>query len=238
GKRLAAATGTAVIDATGMYIMPGIVDTHCHFAIAGGVNEFSLSVVPEVRVRDVIDGEDVQIYRALAGGVTTARLLHGSANCVGGQDAVIKLKYGEAAQRLLVADAPRGVKFALGENVKRTDGRFPNTRLGVEAVFVRAFTEAQAYQQAWQDYRAAKAAGTPALEPRRDLRLEALVDILRGDLRVHCHCYRSDEILMLLRVAARFGIKIRSLQHVLEGYKVAAEIAAHGASCSPFADWW
>ena len=139
--------GVAVIDAAGMFVMPGIIDTHCHFAITGGVNEFSLSVVPEVRVRDVIDSEDVQIYRALAGGVTTARLLHGSANVIGGQDAVIKLKYGEPASKLLLADAPRGVKFALGENVKRTDGRFPNTRLGVEAVLVRAFTEAQAYRK-------------------------------------------------------------------------------------------
>src|SRR5581483_1951524 len=238
GKRLAAATGTAVIDATGMYIMPGIVDTHCHFAIAGGVNEFSLSVVPEVRVRDVIDSEDVQIYRALAGGVTTARLLHGSANCIGGQDAVIKLRYGEPASRLLLADAQRGVKFALGENVKRTDGRFPNTRLGVEAVLIRAFTEAQTYQRTWDEYRKAVAAGKAPAEPRRDLRLEALADILKGDLKVHSHCYRADEILMLLRVADRFGFKVKSLQHVLEGYKIAAEIADHGASCSSFSDWW
>ena len=139
-------------DATGMFIMPGIIDTHCHFAVSGGVNEFSLSIVPEVRIRDVIESEDVQIYRALAGGVTTARLLHGSANVIGGQDAVIKLKYGEPAGKLLLADAPRGVKFALGENVKRTDGRFPNTRLGVEAVLIRAFTEAQSYRKTWDDY--------------------------------------------------------------------------------------
>jgi imidazolonepropionase-like amidohydrolase len=227
-----------VIDATGMFVMPGIIDTHCHFAVSGSVNEFSLSVVPEVRVRDVIDSEDVQIYRALAGGVTTARLLHGSANVVGGQDAVVKLKYGQPASKLLIADAPRGVKFALGENVKRTDGRFPNTRLGVEAVLVRAFTEAQEYRKKWDAFAAQRNEGKSVPEPRRDLRLEALADILRGDLKVHCHCYRSDEILMLLRVADRFGFKVRSLQHVLEGYKVAPEIAAHGASCSPFADWW
>jgi imidazolonepropionase-like amidohydrolase len=238
GKKLETPEGVTVIDAAGLFVMPGIVDTHCHFAVAGGVNEFSLSVVPEVRVRDVIDGEDVQIYRALAGGVTTARLLHGSANVIGGQDAVIKLKYGEPASKLLLADAPRGVKFALGENVKRTDGRFPNTRLGVEAVLVRAFTEAQTYRQTWQAYQRDRAAGKPVVEPRRDLRLEALADVLAGDLKVHCHCYRADEILMLLRVADRFGFKVRSLQHVLEGYKIASEIAAHGASCSPFSDWW
>jgi imidazolonepropionase-like amidohydrolase len=240
GQGISAPAGVTTIDAAGMFVMPGIIDTHCHFAIAGGVNEFSQSIVPEVRVRDVIDSEDVQIYRALAGGVTTSRLLHGSANVIGGQDAVIKLKYSRPTKELLLADSPRGVKFALGENVKRTDGRFPNSRLGVEAVLVRAFSEARAYQREWEEYEKAKKAGakTPPTEPRRDLRLEALVDVLKGNLLVHCHCYREDEILMLLQVADHFGFKVKSLQHVLEGYKIAAEIAAHGASCSTFADWW
>lgn len=235
---LSAPSGTAVVDADGLFVMPGIIDTHAHFAISGGVNEFSLSVVPEVRVRDVIDSEDVAMYRALAGGVTSARLLHGSANCIGGQDAVIKLKYGKSAKELLLADAPRGVKFALGENVKRTDGRFPNSRLGVEAVMIRAFSEAQTYRRTWQEYEKAVAANRTVPEPRRDLRLEALADVLKGDLRVHCHCYRADEILMLLRVADKFGFKVKSLQHVLEGYKIAPEIADHGASSSTFSDWW
>jgi imidazolonepropionase-like amidohydrolase len=238
GKDLEAPEGVQVLDLTGLFVMPGIIDTHCHFAISGGVNEFSLSVVPEVRVADVINSEDTQIYRALAGGVTTARLLHGSANVIGGQDAVIKLKYGQDRKALLVTGGPRGVKFALGENVKRTDGRFPNTRLGVEAVLVRAFTEAREYRKQWDAYRKSVAEGKPASEPRRDLRLEALAEVLSGDVKVHCHCYRADEILMLLRVAERFGVKVQSLQHVLEGYKVAAEIARHGASCSPFSDWW
>ncbi len=239
GANLKAPEGVKVIDARGLFIMPGIVDSHSHFAISGSVNEFSLSVVPEVRVRDVINSEDVQIYRGLAGGVTTARLLHGSANVVGGQDAVIKLKYGETSEKLLLADAPRGVKFALGENVKRSDGRFPNSRLGVEAVLIRAFTEAQEYRKTWDDYeKAMTKEGLIVPHPRRDLRLEALADVLRGDLKVHCHCYRADEILMLLRTANRFGFKVKSLQHVLEGYKIAAEIADHGASCSLFSDWW
>jgi imidazolonepropionase-like amidohydrolase len=237
GPGLAAPAGVTTIEAAGMFVMPGIIDTHSHFAISGGVNEASLSVVPEVRVRDAIDAEDVQIYRALGGGVTTARLLHGSANVVGGQDAVIKMKYGRPAKEMLV-DGPRGVKFALGENVKRTDGRFPNSRLGVEAVLVRAFTEAKAYRKTWDDYERSKTSSEPLPEPRRDLRLEALADVLSGDLRIHSHCYRADEILMLLRVADRFGVKVRSLQHVLEGYKVAPEIAAHGASVSLFSDWW
>ncbi len=136
-----------------------------------------------MRVRDVVDGDDVQIYRSLAGGVTTARLLHGSANVVGGQDAVIKLKYGLPARELILADAPRGVKFALGENVKRTDGRFPNTRLGVEAVLVRAFTEAQSYHATWETYRKAVKEGKHPVEPRRDLRLEALADVLSATSR-------------------------------------------------------
>ncbi len=234
GPDMAAPAGVKVIDATGMFVMPGVVDTHSHFGISGGVNEASLSVVPEVRVRDALDSEDPQIYRAAAGGVTTARLLHGSANVVGGQDAVIKMKVGRPAKEMLVTSGPRGVKFALGENVKRTDGRFPNSRPGVEAVLVRAFSEAQAYRKAHDQYAADKA--TP--EPRRDLRLEALADVLSGDLKMHCHCYRSDEILMLLRVADRYKFKVQSLQHVLEGYKVAPEIAAHGASVSLFSDWW
>ncbi len=238
GTDLAVEKGITVIEAEGMFVMPGIIDTHSHFAISGGVNEASLSVVPEVRVRDVIDSEDVQIYRALGGGVTTARLLHGSADVIGGQDAVVKMKFGSSAHDMFVADAPRGVKFALGENVKRSDGRFPNSRLGVEAVLVRSFTEAQTYRKKWADYEASKGTSEPLPEPRRDLRLEALVDVLAGDLRIHSHCYRSDEILMLLRVADHFGVKVRSLQHVLEGYKVAPEIAAHGASVSLFADWW
>ncbi|HEV3383544.1 MAG TPA: amidohydrolase family protein [Gemmata sp.] len=238
GSDLTADAGMKVIDATDMFVMPGIIDTHSHFAISGGVNEGSLSVVPEVRVKDVIDSEDVQIFRALGGGVTTARLLHGSADVIGGQDAVVKMKFGKPAREMVVADAPRGVKFALGENVKRTDGRFPNSRLGVEAVLVRAFTEARAYRQKWEDYERSKNSSEPLPEPRRDLRLEALADVLAGDLRIHSHCYRSDEILMLLRVADRFGVKVRSLQHVLEGYKVAPEIASHGASVSLFSDWW
>lgn len=238
GTNLPAEPGVIVIEAAGMFVMPGIIDTHSHFAISGGINEATLSVVPEVRVRDVINSEDPQIYKALGGGVTTARLLHGSANVIGGQDAVVKMKYGTSAKQMLLADAPRGVKFALGENVKRTDGRFPNSRLGVEAVLVRAFTEARTYRKTWDDYERSKGSSEPLPEPRRDLRLEALADVLAGDLRIHSHCYRADEILMLLRVADRFGVKVRSLQHVLEGYKVAPEIAAHGASVSLFSDWW
>jgi imidazolonepropionase-like amidohydrolase len=221
-----------VINADGLVAMPGIIDTHSHIAIQGSVNEFSLSVVPEIRVKDVVTGDDVSIYRALAGGTTTARLLHGSANTIGGQDAIVKLRYGKPGRDLIIRDAPQGVKFALGENVTRSRGRFPNTRMGVQSVIERAFLEGRAYQERGRR----REPGDPP--PRRDLRLEALARILDGSIKIHSHCYRADEILMLLDTAERFGVRVQSLQHVLEGYKVAAEIAAHGASASTFSDWW
>ncbi|AGA29700.1 amidohydrolase family protein [Singulisphaera acidiphila] len=238
GPDLAAPEGVTVIDATGLVAMPGIIDSHSHIAIQGGSNEWSLSVVPEVRIKDVITGNDPAIYRALAGGTTTARILHGSADTIGGQDAVIKLKYRQPARDLILKDAPQGVKFALGENVTRNPGRFPNTRMGVEATIDRAFQEARVYQEQWKAFEAAKAADKSVLPPRRDLRLEALARVLDGSIKIHSHCYRSDEILMLMRVAARHGVRVQSLQHVLEGYKIAPEIAAHGATASTFSDWW
>jgi imidazolonepropionase-like amidohydrolase len=241
GASLPVPDGVTVINAAGMVAMPGIIDTHSHIAVQGGVNEGTLSIVPEVRVKDVVTGDDVMIYRALAGGTTTARLLHGSANTIGGQDAVIKLKYGKPGRDLIIRDGPQGVKFALGENVTRSTRRFPNTRMGVESVIERAFEEGRAYRERWDEFRRiSKAKGEAAAgpPPRVDLRLEALAGVLDGSIKVHCHCYRSDEILMLLRAAQRYGVRVQSLQHVLEGYKVAAEIAAHGASSSTFSDWW
>jgi imidazolonepropionase-like amidohydrolase len=241
GTGITAPDGIEVIDAGGLVAMPGIIDTHSHIAVAGGVNEGSLSVVPEVRVKDVVTGDDVAIYRALAGGTTTARLLHGSANTIGGQDAVVKLRFGEPGREMIIRTGPQGVKFALGENVTRSRGRFPNTRMGVESVIERAFEEARAYQVRWDEYKKAERVKPPSQlgpPPRLDLRLEALSGILAGTIKIHSHCYRSDEILMLLNIAARYGVRVQSLQHVLEGYKVAAEIAAHGASASTFSDWW
>ncbi len=238
GPDVTAPDGVKVIDANGLVAMPGIIDTHSHMAIAGGVNEGSLSIVPEVRVKDVVSGDDEGVYRALAGGTTAGRLLHGSANTIGGQDAVVKFKHGVPGREMLIKGNPQGVKFALGENVTRRQGRFPNTRMGVEAVIERAFDEARAYKAEWEGYGAAKAKGEAIPSPRRDLRLEALAGILDGAIKIHSHCYRNDEILMLLRTASKYGVRVQSLQHVLEGYKVAAEIAAHGASASTFSDWW
>jgi imidazolonepropionase-like amidohydrolase len=241
GAGVTAPPGVKVINAAGTVAMPGIIDTHSHIAVQGSVNEGSLSIVPEVRVKDVVTGDDIGIYRALAGGTTTARLLHGSANTIGGQDAVIKLKYGKPGRDLIIHDGPQGVKFALGENVTRSRGRFPNTRMGVESVIERAFEEGHAYRAMWDEYRKAQKSKPPEKlgpPPRVDLRLEALAGVLDGSIKIHSHCYRSDEILMLLRTAQRHGVRVQSLQHVLEGYKVAAEIAAHGASSSTFSDWW
>ena len=224
---LAAPEGVPVVEGAGLFVLPGVVDCHSHIACEGGLNESSQTVTPEVRVADVLNPRDVDIWRNLAGGVTTANVLHGSANAIGGQNAVIKLKYGE--RDLLFPGAPRGVKFALGENPKQSNfhgnkgKRFPNTRMGVEASIRRAFAEAEEYRKS---------------KDRPDLRLDALLEILDGKIQVHCHCYRADEILMILDVAREHKLKLATLQHVLEGYRVMPEIAALGAGASTFSDWW
>jgi imidazolonepropionase-like amidohydrolase len=248
GKDVTVPAGAQIIDAAGRFVMPGIIDAHSHTAVEDSVNECSDSVTAEVRIADVLDPNDPDLFRQLAGGVTALNVLHGSCNTIGGQNAVIKVRYGAAPEKLLFEGAPRGIKFALGENVKRSnyrppgERRFPATRMGVEATLRDAFLEARAYQKEWADYeKPGKAAGPKAakpLAPRRDLRKETLVGILEGRILVHAHCYRADEILMLMRVADEFGFKIRTLQHVLEGYKVASEIAKHGAGASTFIDWW
>ena len=247
GKNVRVPSGAAVIDAAGMYVMPGIIDAHSHIAADGGLNEGSIAVSSMVAVDEVLDPDDINIYRDLAGGVTAANVLHGSANPIGGLNAVIKLRWGKDAKGLLFAGAMPGIKFALGENPKRSNftpppgfpPRYPATRMGVMDVIREAFIDARAYRQKWQDYRRRTAAGEKnLLPPRRDLKLEPLVEILEGKRLVHAHCYRADEILQLIRLAEEFGFKIATFQHVLEGYKVAKEIAAHGAGASTFSDWW
>ncbi|MCB9914620.1 MAG: amidohydrolase family protein [Planctomycetes bacterium] len=237
-----APAGIVEIDGTGKHLAPGVVDCHSHMAIERGVNEGSVAISAEVDISDSLDPTDVTIYRALAGGVTTARLLHGSANPIGGKHEVVKLKWGRTADELRFPGAPEGIKFALGENVKRPGasgrGRFPATRMGTAAVYERAFQRAEEYARDWEAYRAAVGAGEDPAPPRRDLRLETLAGILSGDVVVHCHCYRADGILMILDVARRYGFTIGTLQHVLEGYKVAFEMAQAGTGGSTFGDWW
>jgi imidazolonepropionase-like amidohydrolase len=234
--------GMQVVDGRGMHAIPGLVDEHSHTAMAA-TNEFTAPMVPEVRVMDALDPDDFGIYRALSGGVTTARIMHGSSNPIGGQSAVIKMRWGmEESNDLLVPGAPRFVKFALGENVTRKGGgfssnsRFPHSRQGVEAIYRQAFTAAQEYEAEWERYE--RNPGAFRVPPRRDLRMDALVDIMRGRIRVHAHSYRADEILMLMRVAEDFDFRIDVFTHVLEGYKVASEMAEHGAGGSTFTDWW
>ncbi|CAD5367170.1 Amidohydrolase [Rubrivivax sp. A210] len=240
GPDLAAPPGVRVIDATGKHITPGLIDAHSHIAMARGINESSHSVTAEVRVADVVDATDMTIYRQLAGGTTAANVLHGSANTIGGQNQVIKLRWGGDAALLAFEGAQPGIKFALGENVKRSNfgpgTRYPGTRMGVEQVLRDAFAAAEEYAAEWKAFRAAR--GGARLEPRRDLQLETLVELLERRRAIHVHSYRADEILMFARFAKDRKLEVAAFQHVLEGYKVADEMAAIGAGGSTFSDWW
>ncbi len=235
GKDIEVPSNSVVFDLSGKHITPGIIDAHSHIAVRGSVNEFSNVVTSEVRISDVIDAEDVNIYRALAGGVTTANLLHGSANVIGGQTVVIKLKWGSSPDELIFKLAPPGIKFALGENPKqsnwrRATSRFPQTRSGIEKVLTYYFNKALLYRD--------KQTKKGEIFPHKDIQLDPLVEVLNKTRVVNAHSYRADEILMLLKVADRFGFKVDILQHVLEGYKVAPEIARRGFGASTFSDWW
>ena len=227
------------ISGVGLHLTPGLIDAHNHSMIMGGVNENTLPSTAMVRIGDVINSEASTIYQQLAGGLTVANELHGSANPIGGQNSIIKLRDAASPEGLKLERAPLGIKFALGENVKQSNWgeknitRFPQTRMGVRAFYANRFTAARQYLEEWAKFKT-----TGGLPPRRDLELETLGEILEGKRWIHCHSYRQDEILAFLRLMEDFGIRVGTLQHVLEGYKVADEIARHGAGGSCFSDWW
>jgi imidazolonepropionase-like amidohydrolase len=232
GKNLSA-SGAKVIDATGKHVTAGIIDEHSHIAGAGGINEGAQSVSAEVRVADIINSEDVNIYRQLAGGVTTSHILHGSANPIGGQSQLIKLRWGKSPEELKFVGADGFIKFALGENVKQSNfgsgARFPVTRMGVEQTFVDEFTRAKEYE---------KALSVKGNSVRKDLELDAIVEILNNKRFITCHSYVQSEINMLIHVGDSLGFKINTFTHILEGYKVADKMKAHGIAGSTFSDWW
>jgi imidazolonepropionase-like amidohydrolase len=244
GKNLSSANAL-VIDGTGKHLTAGIIDEHSHIAIYKGVNEGTQSVTAEVRIGDVLLPNDINIYRQLAGGVTSSHLLHGSANAIGGQTQLIKLRWGYSAEQMKFAGWPGFIKFALGENVKQSNWgdlnkvRFPQTRMGVEQIITDAFNRAKVYAKKWDDYNklnSKQKSITPA--PRRDLELDALVEILNKQRFITCHSYVQSEINMLMHVADKFGFTVNTFTHILEGYKVADKMKRHGAGASSFSDWW
>jgi imidazolonepropionase-like amidohydrolase len=248
GQNIPIPADADVVDATNRFVSPGLIDCHSHIA-ADSINESGTSVSSMTGIEDVFNPEDPALYWDLGGGLTTANILHGSANPIGGKSFVVKLRWGKRrADDFVFTGAMPGIKFALGENPKRPGGgagreagtpaRFPATRMGVEYVIRDALTRAQAYHRSWQEYERRKVTTPEAFPPRRDLQLEPLVEVLDGKRQVHVHSYRADEILMVTRLAEQFGFRIATFQHALEGYKVAKEIAAHGAGVSTFADWW
>lgn len=243
GKDLAVPAGAMTIEAKGKHVTPGLIDAHSH-AAASSINEAGQAVTAEVSIGEVIDPTDINIYQQLAGGLTTSHVMHGSANPIGGKNQVMKWRWGAEAEGLKFVEAPPTIKFALGENVKQSNWgdryttRYPQTRMGVEQIIRDRFKAAREYEQAWSDFTAAGKKNAATLPPRRDLELETLVEVLRGQRFIHCHSYRQDEILMLLRLAEEFGFQVGTFQHVLEGYKVAEAISTHGAAASCFSDWW
>ena len=232
GRGLDAPSGATVVDGTGRHVTPGLIDAHVHTSTSG-TNESGFAIVPEVRMADVVTHNEVDMYHQLAGGLTLGHVMHGSANPIGGQNVFLKMRWGALPHQLKLEDAPRTVKFALGENPKRREDRYPDTRMGTQQIIRDHFMAARDYERAWQQWEA-KREGLP---PRRDLRMEAIVDILNEDLRVQSHGYRQDEFLALVRLAEEFGFSIQALQHAVEAYKIAPELAASGVAAVVWSDW-
>jgi imidazolonepropionase-like amidohydrolase len=247
GQNIQAPDSVMVIDATGKYVMPGIIDSHSHIGLSG-TNESAETISAEVKMRDVLNSEDTSIYTALTGGVTMTHTMHGSGNPIGGENLVIKTKWGKTSEEMIVPEAYRTLKFALGENPKQSNQRrqtsslrYPQTRMGVNAIIRREFMKAQNYIEQWERYENAKKSkrGLDTLiPPRKDLKMEALVDMLRGEMYARCHTYRADETLEFIKLSKEFGFKIICFEHAWEAYKIAKEIAVEGIGISIFADNW
>ena len=242
GTNIGAPAGATVIDATGKFVMPGIIDCHSHLALDNDVNEATSPITPSMNMLDAFVNTDKGLYHALAGGVTSLLLLHGSANMIGGQAVVIKNKFGLSRDQMLFPNAPRSIKFASGENPKRVYGsrnQLPSTRMGNFEVQREALLQAREYIRDWDEYNAKVQKGDKEAKiPKRDLKLEALADVLRGKLLVQIHCYRADEFLTEMQIAREFGYHIRAFHHAVEAYKVADKIAAEGVAIATWPDWW
>ena len=238
GRNISAPAGIKIIDASGMHLTPGIIDEHSHIAL-DATNEMGQAITSEVRAGDVINPEDESIYRQLAGGVTVSHTLHGSANPIGGQSVIIKHRWGNNAEELKVDNQVGFLKHALGENVKRMVNRYPNSRMGVEQIIRDAYQRALDYNKSWKEWNALKPAERAGkIPPRRDLELDAIVDVLEKRSFITCHTYVQSEGTMIMNLAKDFGLKVNTLIHCNEGYKIADQIAANGAAASVFSDWW
>jgi len=247
GKDIQAPEGIRVVDATGKFIIPGILDSHTHVALSG-TNEGSVAITSEVNMRDVINAEDTGILTALSGGVTMIHTMHGSANPIAGENVTLKMKWGKTVEELIVHEADRTLKFALGENPKRSNSRnpsasprYPQTRMGVNAIIRREFKNAKNYMEQWDRYEKLKAMKKPPknlIPPRKDLRLEPLAAMLRGEIVARCHAYQADEMIEFINLSKEFGFKIACFEHAWEGYKIAKEISANNIGLSVFADSW
>jgi imidazolonepropionase-like amidohydrolase len=232
GQKLAAPAGAVIVDATGKHVTPGLIDPHTHSGVSA-VNESGFAIVPEVQMGDVVTHNNIWFYRQLAGGLTTTMIKHGSANPIGGENVFVKTRWGSLPEEYKIQGAPRTVKFALGENPKRSPTRYPNTRMGVQEIIRDHFLAARDYEKEWKRWEKEKT----GLPPRRDLRMEALLDILNQKLLVSSHGYRADEFLALVRLTEEFGFKVQTLQHGVEAYKIASELKKSGVAAVVWSDW-
>jgi imidazolonepropionase-like amidohydrolase len=248
GKNLPVEAGAEVIDLAGQWVMPGIIDSHAHIALEGGVNEMGNLMTPEVDVRDIINPDDLNIYYALSGGVTAIHTMHGSANPIGGRGAVLKMRWGKTGEEMLWKGAPLTLKWALGENPKQSNfnmpgpQRYPKTRMGVEASIRDLFEKAKVYMKVWREYdtivKAKKGSGPLPLPPKRDIQLEVVADTLGGKYWVRCHGYQSEEMESILHLCQEYGVKLACFEHAWEAYRIAPELARAKVAVSTFADFW